>query len=277
MADFLAFQRCPIQYGTFKARKYEPALQVQLFYGRVVHEVLDRAHAHYRGLVDPGTRGTIPSSSDIEDFFTEVENSLRAQRISAVRNVREHALRVLQRFNELEGPQLYPRVLDTECRLQADQETYLLHGVVDVLARSINDSSTIEIWDYKGSKRPSIREPIHRHHVFQMQVYAELYRRKTNILPTQGIVYFLGELGGEYPPRATPRSAVMVVDFDPENIQSGMDEFGRVVENIEQCISTNTWPNPVNEPPGGTCVACDLRWNCAATRAFGNRYQLLYP
>lgn len=39
-ADVLAFQRCSIQYGAFAARKYEPALVVQLFYGTVIHQVL---------------------------------------------------------------------------------------------------------------------------------------------------------------------------------------------------------------------------------------------
>jgi len=277
VADFLAFQRCSIQYGTFKVRKYEPALQVQLFYGRIVHEVLDRAHTHYRGLVNPSTKGKIPTSDEIESFFTEVENSLRAQKISSISNVREHALRVLKRFNLLEGPKLYPRVLDTECRLQADQEKYLLHGVVDVLARDSNNSSDIEIWDYKGSKYPSAREPIHKQHIFQMQVYAELYRRKTGVLPTQGIVYFLGELGGKHEPKVTPKSATMKVKFDDKSIKAGMVAFDQVVEQIAQCSSINKWPDPKSKPDGGTCVACDLKWNCSATKAFGNNYKLQYP
>ena len=48
-ADILAYQQCSIQYGAFAARRYEPALVVQLFYGTVIHQVLDRAHAHFRG------------------------------------------------------------------------------------------------------------------------------------------------------------------------------------------------------------------------------------
>ena len=107
-ADILAYQQCSIQYGAYAVRRYEPALVVQLFYGTIIHQVLDRAHAHFRGELG-FPQGTMPTDSDIEGYFTEVENALKARRIRAVGNVREQALRVLQRFNSLEGPTLYPR------------------------------------------------------------------------------------------------------------------------------------------------------------------------
>ena len=107
-ADILAFQQCSLQYGAFSARKYEPALVLQLFYGTIIHQVLDRAHAHFRGeLGAPG--GSLPDDADIESYFGEVENALRARRIRAGDRVREQALRILKRFNSLEGPSLYPR------------------------------------------------------------------------------------------------------------------------------------------------------------------------
>jgi hypothetical protein len=135
----------------------------------------------------------------------------------------------------------------------------------------------IEIWDYKGSKRPSARHHTYQDHIFQMQVYAELYRRKTGVLPNQGTIYFLGELGGRHPPRTTPINAKMIVEFDAESITQGIAAFDRVVDDIEGCLVNGVWPDPASEPPGGTCVACDLRWNCQATRNFGNRYRLRYP
>ena len=119
-ADILAYQQCSIQYGAFTVRRYEPALVVQLFYGTVIHQVLDRAHAHFRGELGV-PQGTLPTNSDIENYFKEVENALVARRIRAVQSVRDQALEILQRFNSLEGPGLYPRIIDTECRLQANQ------------------------------------------------------------------------------------------------------------------------------------------------------------
>ena len=119
-ADVLAFQQCPIQYGAFVARKYEPALVVQLFYGTVIHQVLDRAHAHFRGELGVPA-GSMPTDADIDHYFSEVENALLSRRIRAVQSVRDQAKMILKRFNTLEGPLLYPRIIDTECRLQADQ------------------------------------------------------------------------------------------------------------------------------------------------------------
>src|SRR5262245_47341505 len=152
--DILAYQQCSIQYGAFVARRYAPALVVQLFYGTIIHQVLDRAHAHYRGElgVPPGT---FPTDADIDNYFMEVENALIARRIRAVQSVRDQAKVILKRFNSLEGPTLYPRIIDTECRLQADQGQYILHGNVDVLVASDVGGNAVEIWDYKGAHRPS--------------------------------------------------------------------------------------------------------------------------
>jgi len=276
-ADILAYKRCSIQYGTFVARKYEPALAVQLFYGTIIHQVLDRAHAHYRGLIGPQIPGTLPTDENIETYFSEVENSLRARRIRAIEQVRNQALEVLKRFNSLEGPSLYSRILDTECRLQADQESYILHGNVDVLASTEGDESEVEIWDYKGSEKPSRHDSIYQQYVFQMQVYAELYRRKTGKTPQRAILYFLNALKGDVVPLKRPVNATLEVEIDPLTVIEAMDNFNDTVEQIEHCRGINSWQNPNEKPPKDTCSACDLRWNCSATIAFGNTFPLLYP
>lgn len=273
-ADILAYQQCSIQYGAFAVRRYEPALVVQLFYGTVIHQVLDRAHAHFRGELGV-PQGTLPTNSDIENYFKEVENALIARRIRAVQIVREQALKILQRFNSLEGPELYPRIIDTECRLQADQEQYILHGNVDVLADS-NSSNGVEIWDYKGAYKPSQGDPEYQRYVFQMQVYADLYRQKTGETPTKAILYFLNELTGPEPSKR-PVNALLEVDLDSTAIQQALQSFGQTVEQIEACRENRRWPDPVEAPSQRTCNACDLRWNCGAAAEFGREYPLLYP
>ena len=276
-ADILAYQQCSIQYGAYAVRRYEPALVVQLFYGTIIHQVLDRAHAHFRGELG-FPQGTMPTDSDIKGYFTEVENALKARRIRAVGNVREQALRVLQRFNSLEGPILYPRIIDTECLLQADQQNYILHGNVDVLARS--DGGTIgqvEIWDYKGAKRPSRSDPEYQRYVFQLQVYADLYRRKTGKVPTKAILYFLNELAPDPTPLTRPINALLEVDLDPHAVQQALQSFGQTVQQIESSRSSRQWPDPGDDPGEATCDACDLRWNCSAAAGLGRNYSLIYP
>lgn len=273
-ADILAYQQCSIQYGAFAVRRYEPALVVQLFYGTIIHQVLDRAHAHFRGEFGV-PQGTLPTNSDIENYFKEVENALIARRIRAVQIVREQALKILQRFNSLEGPELYPRIIDTECRLQADQEQYILHGNVDVLADS-NSGNGVEIWDYKGAYKPSQGDPEYQRYVFQMQVYADLYRQKTGETPTKAILYFLNELTGPEPSKR-PVNALLEVDLSSTVIQQALQSFGQTVEQIEACRENRRWPDPVEAPSQQTCNACDLRWNCGAAAKLGREYPLLYP
>ena len=276
-SDILAYQQCSIQYGAFAVRRYEPALVVQLFYGTIIHQVLDRAHAHFDGKLGVPPR-TLPTDSDIEGYFTEVENALKARRIRAVGNVREQALRVLKRFNSLEGPALYPRIIDTECLLQADQQDYILHGNVDVLAQSdAPNSGQVEIWDYKGAKRPSMGDPEYQRYVFQLQVYADLYRRKTGVAPTRAILYFLNELAPDPAPAARPINALLEVNLDPSAVQQALQSFGQTVNQIESCRSSRNWPGPIEDPGESTCDACDLRWNCSAASNLGRNYSLIYP
>ena len=276
-SDILAYQQCSIQYGAYAVRRYEPALVVQLFYGTVVHQVLDRAHTHFRGeLGFPA--GTIPTDLDIEGYFEEIENALKARRIRAVSNVRAQALQVLQRFNTLEGPSLYPRILDTECLLQAQRPGYILHGNVDVLAHSgPQEEDGVEIWDYKGTRRPSLGDPAYQRFVFQLQVYADLYRQKTGHGPTKAVLYFLNELAGDPEPTQRPVNALLEVNLDPSAVQHALASFGNTVQQIESCRSSRTWPAPKEDPGEATCDACDLRWNCAAASALGRDYNLVLP
>ena len=276
-SDILAYQQCSIQYGAFAVRRYEPALVVQMFYGTIVHQVLDHAHAHFRGELGV-PQGTMPTDSDIERYFTEVENALKARRIRAVRNVREQALRVLKRFNSLEGPTLYPRIFETECLLQADQQDYILHGNVDVLAHSESGKGDqVEIWDYKGARRPSMGDPEYQRYIFQLQVYAELYRRKTGQEPTKAVLYFLNELAPDPAPQTRPVNALLEVNLDPSAVQQALQSFGQTVQQIESCRSSRQWPDPAEAPSEATCDACDLRWNCSAAAKFGRNYSLIYP
>lgn len=276
-ADILAFQQCPIQYGAFAVRRYEPALVVQLFYGTVIHQVLDRAHAHYRGALG-APPGTLPTDADIDNYFSEVENALKSRRIRAVHSVKEQARTILKRFNTLEGPTLYPRIIDTECRLQADQGQYILHGNVDVLvASNAGGGNAVEIWDYKGAYRPSLNDPDYQRYVFQMQVYADLYRKKTGTAPTKAILYFLNELSGEPAPTTRPVNALLEVNLDPVAVQQALNSFGQTVQQIEVCRATRNWPGPAVAPQLSTCNACDLRWKCASAAAFGRNYPMVFP
>ena len=282
-ADILSFQHCSRQYGHFAVRGYTPAHSVQIYYGTLIHQVLDRAHAHYAGLRDPKTKDQIPTDQDIEYYFNEVDTALRARGIRSVRAFthaaeREAALKRLKLFNQIEGPELYPRVRDTEHRLQSDQGDYLLHGTVDVLADAPGflQGMRAEIWDYKGANRPKPNSQPYRQYEFQMRVYAELYRERNGDYPERAVLYFLNELDAAEDSLIRPPKSLIEVPLDPQHIRVALDIFNRTVTDIENCRLKEEWPapRPGFEPDENTCDICDVRWNCPAQIG---KYPMRYP
>jgi len=309
--DVVSFRRCASQYGAFNVHKYAPAQQTQTYFGTVIHQVLDRCHAHFHGGIEPSTKGLIPDNgltlneqeirdyfdevkeaqndkkivplppSDIIKYFIQVENGLNSKGILAIRSdTRVQAVKILQYFNALEGVTLYPRVRDTEHRLQADQIDHILHGVVDLLVDSIDENAepaNCEMWDYKASSRVGLNPKDLETYEFQMRVYAYLYQRKHGVFPKKAVLYFLNELNGATCPSQRPVNALIQVSIEPDEIEIAINEFTKTVNQIEESRFTNNWqaaiPGNISEQD---CKSCDLRWHCKTPNG-GKGVKLIYP
>jgi len=273
-SDIVSFRRCKKQYGYYAQNGFVPAEAAQVFFGQIIHQVLDRCHRHYGGWFD-APAGAIPEDEDIDGYFEEVESALRAHGVKATtRDIAEHAKRLLKAFNTLEGPDLYPRVLDTEYQLESDHQEYVLKGVVDVLART--DTGEAEIWDYKGSDFPGLSSDELQEYIWQMSVYAELYRAREGTYPGRAVLYFLNTLKhgpSQSRPTKRPKDAIYVVDFmrdgvdadgTPTLVRQGLDAFQVTARDIIEHKERDSWPAPsVGQGPGdNTCDICDLRWHC---------------
>jgi PD-(D/E)XK nuclease superfamily len=294
-SDIISFRKCRRQYGYFGNDGFVPAQAVQIYFGQTIHQVLDRCHRHYNGLFGH-PRGTFPTELDIEHYYNEVDKALRAHGVRpASQVVAEQARQVLKTFNAIEGPVLYPRVLDTEYRLEAERYNFVLRGVVDVLAS--DQAGNTEIWDYKGTDMPdykgtdmpSLTSNALRDYEWQMSVYAELYRAKSGHYPAKAILYFLNELKlrkGDPPITQRPLRAMHVVDFTKEGIEAdgtptlvkqGLDAFDITVANILACKLARRWdaPSGTDVPDDKTCDICDIRWSCPAHSPY--KYQVRLP
>ncbi|MGV8116107.1 PD-(D/E)XK nuclease family protein [Methanothrix soehngenii] len=287
-ADILSFQLCRRQYGFFTVKNFQPAHLTQIWFGTTAHQVLDKLHLHYSGLLDPRTKGQIPTDRDVANYFNQVNESLKARGVKAISpHLRATALNVLTRFNSIEGTDLYPNVINTELKLQNDQGDFILHGTVDLL----KDVSTegvvasldpVEIWDYKGSRHPNITrrdgQRKMQRYIYQMYVYAHLYWLKTGRYPRKCILYFLNELAIEPEPESRPRNAIYELDFiNPQHIQAittAMESFSATVNEIENAKQEDAWSPPDERPDEETCNICDIRWDCLAVR--GN-YPMRHP
>lgn len=279
-SDIVSFRRCSRQYGFFGQDGFVPAQATQIFYGTIVHQVLDRCHRHFSGLAGHPA-GTFPSDADIALYFDEVENALKSHGVRpASAAVRDKALEVLQAFNRVEGPTLYPRVFDTEYRLESDRNAYILRGVVDVLATTdtqSQDPEDMEIWDYKGTKMPNLTSQTLQDYTWQMCVYAELYKVRSGVYPKKAVLYFLNELHaepGDPPVTSRPVRAIHEVMFNPTMIQQALNEFNLTANNIISCQNSRNWPNPATTPGQETCDICDIRWNCPSV---AGQYPLRKP
>jgi putative RecB family exonuclease len=274
-SDIISFRKCRRQYGYFGNDGFVPAQAVQIYFGQMIHQVLDRCHRHYSGLYPNVPLGSFPTDSDIEAYFDEVDQALRAHGVRpASPNVATQAKQVLKTFNRVEGPTLYPRVLDTEYRLEADRNSFVLRGVVDVLATDGNQGR--EIWDYKGTNMPALGSTSLRDYEWQMSVYAELYKAKAGQYPERAVLYFLNELkesAGDPPITKRPIRSVHVVDFKREGLESdgtptlvfqGLQNFDVTAADILSCRQSRQWAAPTGSdvPDEKSCDICDIRWNC---------------
>jgi hypothetical protein len=276
-SDILSFRHCSRQYGYFGNDGFVPAQATQIFYGTVIHQVLDRCHRHYWGLAGP-PQGTMPTDADVESYFRDVQNALRSHGVRpASPAVAEKAIRVLKIFNRVEGPTLYPLIRNTELRLESERNQYVLRGVVDVLARNPNapdDPGQMEIWDYKGTRFPDLSSADLRDHIWQMCVYAELYRVQSGTYPARAILYFLNELDLQPAPTIRPLRAAYEVQFAGAEIQQALTQFDVTAQSIIQCRANDNWPLPAAAPGKESCDICDLRWSCPVPSP---RYRLRLP
>jgi len=309
-ADVLSFRRCPRQYLIYRERKFVPPNATQLYFGTVVHQTLDLAHSHYRGLVEGITPNQIPTSQELYSYFRSVENGLFARGVrpfsygprggagrdalngnedyetlkNTIGRERASAFARIRFFNAVEGPQLYPRVIDTEARIDADQTSFIITGNVDVIATT--EGGGRELWDYKSSKPQDLAEATlaGRDARMQMRIYAHIYRQRTGILPVRGVIYCMGAIDpqaldqNQNPGR--PEDAVIEVQAldDINQYQTAINDFSDTVRQIEQARENNQWPAPQTDPGSSTCDACPKRWDCQHIIRFGHTpYPRKYP
>lgn len=266
-SDILSYRHCSYQYGHFAHDGFVPAQSAQAFFGTIVHQVLDRCHRHFAGLVPGVPKGTMPTDADIKRFFDEVRTALKSHGIRAVSdNVAARALEIIRFFNAVEGPALYPLIHDTEFRLEQDRTDYVLRGVVDVLVDrpdATGGPATREIWDYKGAKRPPASDKELQEYEWQMCVYAELYKARSGAYPSKAVLYFLNELSEDNVKTGKrPTRAVYEVEFTPKKVQEALDRFHVTATEIMACAAKSDWPLPKEKPKEETCNICDLRWRC---------------
>jgi hypothetical protein len=119
-SDILSFRRCSRQYGYFGNDGFVPAQATQIFYGTIIHQVLDRCHRHYWGF-SGHPQGTVPTDADVDQYFNDVQNALKSHGVRpASPAVATKASRVLKIFNRVPLERGVVRVEHLADRLRGD-------------------------------------------------------------------------------------------------------------------------------------------------------------
>jgi len=279
--DILSFKRCPRQYGLLTVKGFTPSHTTQQYFGQLIHQVLDLAHLHYQGWLDDEQRGEsrkVPTDEEIRFYFDQVERALVAVGIKPSGVRRPKALELIQKFNKLEGPVLYPRVKETEYELTSDIGTHIMTRTVDVLIVSGTqdyDNPQIEIWDYKGSRFPGYKSKTFWEHRLQMHVYANLYKMRAGRFPDKTVLYYVNELDSWSEGEDRPLNAYIEVPVDKALINKAVEDFASTAEKIDYCKTINKWDPPnIRYRDTKTCDDCDIRWGCPE---HGDKYRPRYP
>ncbi|MHA1222502.1 MAG: PD-(D/E)XK nuclease family protein [Candidatus Heimdallarchaeaceae archaeon] len=273
VGDVIAYRLCPRQYGYFKVRNVVPSAQGQMFFGQVIHSVLDKAHLHFGHIP-----GTLPTEDEIDDYFDLVAKALKSQGIRPLSGgLERRARKLVKMFINKFGMILFPRVKDTEHKLQIQSTLdngidYILHGVVDVLLhqdieQKREDENCVEIWDYKGGRIPESRYL--EDYEFQMLVYSYLYKERNGYYPKEVILFFIGEIDQEQNEKL-PAEKLMVkcmvkVKINEDKIKIAMKAFEdtvKLIEEEQQKAFEEQWLPSIYKPPKNMCATCDLRWSC---------------
>ncbi|ADY74150.1 hypothetical protein Dester_1523 [Desulfurobacterium thermolithotrophum DSM 11699] len=254
--DIISYSICPRQYGFYKFLGYAPSNPTQEWYGSIIHRFLKRAHLFFL------KTGRVVNDEEIERIFYLIEKSMEAEGVKATnKKVKESAIKVLQKFCSIEGEEFFKSIIEAELRLIKELDNFILYGIIDVLR---TEGEKIEIWDYKGMEKPDETTPYGREKLNrykkQMYVYGFLSKEKTGTFPDKAVLYFMNELL-----KGNLEKAHFIIDFRKEEIQNEVEnfieEFKKIVEEIEESQKTNNWRLPKNIDKN-TCKQCDFRWDC---------------
>jgi putative RecB family exonuclease len=284
----LSYRRCRRQYGYFGVRGFASADATQRYFGTLVHDVLDQLNRQHRlGTAIPTDPAAVASL--VHEYVEKAHDRLTRTGVRTFKaaDQRERAALLITRFVQLLGSAFFANVTETEYRLERALSTstgrpYILEGVVDVLSGAASHAlhlpfgtapNDVEIWDYKSGRRPAEDSAELETYVYQMLVYAELYRQQTGSYPARSVLVFLGELGNDSRWNAVAgepaRFQELFYAVDPVSgkidVKTAIHDFGRTVDEIEAERSRpyeQQWRVPTHAVDIQTCDACDIRFSC---------------
>jgi len=234
------YENCALQYKFYKDFEFTPVRRGAMMFGILVHETIEDVHtAALTGNSDKITE------DNISDWFNRNYLHLsHRQREYLAPQTQQAALK--QILNYVKRNNNWSHLKEAEVDVSLLKDDYILKGTIDLIK---GDNDTVEIVDFKSEKKPDLvteKERIEQYKR-QLEVYAHLVEERTGEEVSKLHIYYTGEDNG---------NPYISFNRDSESINSTIEEFDRVVNNIEKKNYN------IAERPRKLCLNCDMRFYC---------------
>lgn len=241
--DVKVFETCPRQYEMYRHLEFEPSRAAMVVFGLVVHQTIEDIHRtalngtldevdegflrerfdfNYRHLSEKQARQLAPQQREIA--FTQVVNYWR-ENLADIK-----------------------RVQATEVDVSLEKDGYVLVGAIDLV---LSDVGSLEILDFKAQKKPTPGSEIIDTYYKQLCIYAHILENRLGRRPDRLVLYWTSEDRRD--------DARMEFDYDPSDVDSAIQHFGSVVDEIQRQNFVVKTP-----PDQKVCNECDFRALCTS-------------
>ena len=238
--DLRVYETCPRQYQFFRHLDFTPSRSAVIFFGLLVHQVIEDIH---RIVLDGGLDGL--DETRVEEIFNRTFDVLS---LSDVRppgpEAREAALgQVLNYFHQ--NKEEMRRIIDTEVDVSLEKDGYILTGKVDLM---LGGDGKLELLDFKTQQRPDDPK---LYDVYEQQLctYGHILETRYGKRPERLLVYWTGE--------EDKRNAISVFPYCQEKVEQAVQHFDQVVARIQAEEFRVIVP-----PERKICKNCDIRNLC---------------
>ncbi len=242
-SDILLYENCPLQYMAYRYLGFAPHRQAATMFGSLVHQTIEDVHKSF-------LRGETFDEERINGWFNLNYASLSlAMKAYLDPNRKNAALEQVKRYVE-RNRAAFNNILAAEYDVSIPTETFILHGVIDLLR---GEGDSVEIVDFKTDKKPDVnnREDMARvaNYRRQLEVYSRIVEEKFGKSVSKMHLYYT---------RAEGESPYVTWDFDSRCVEGTLKKFSETVARIE----SHQFSNAKVVKCARLCDGCDMRFYC---------------
>ena len=242
-SDILLYENCPLQYMAYRYLGFAPHRQAATMFGSLVHQTIEDVHKSF-------LRGEAFDEERINGWFNLNYASLSlAMKAYLDPNRKNAALEQVKRYVE-RNRAAFNNILAAEYDVSIPTETFILHGVIDLLR---GEGDSVEIVDFKTDKKPDVNNTEDMARVAnyrrQLEVYSRIVEEKFGRRVSKMHLYYT---------RVEGESPYVTWDFNPERVEGTLRKFGETVGRIE----SHRFSNKGVVKCARLCDGCDMRFYC---------------